>query len=88
MSAERIEGAPDEAALLSELRLLVLAQLRDILANGVADPKRTGAGAERAPAPAPYVAAAIRLLKECGALGDAGGALEPLHAQLPEFDDD
>ncbi len=83
----RLADDPRFERLLS----LVLDTLIALLEQGAPASKRSadGGDAPRAPAPAPYVAAAIRLLKDAGWWSGKSDdkALEALLSDLPDFDD-
>lgn len=80
---------------LEELHAVLVASLRGILSDGVPvleTHRASGAVREvgRAPAPAPYVLAAVRLLKDNGVRAEPSGAdpLVGLRDSLPRFPED
>lgn len=84
---------PEFRAGLARLRALVLERLIELLEQGVPIQKpdaKTGQVAElgRAPAPPAYLSAAIRFLKDNGAVAEGAGAdeLNALLDDLPSFD--
>lgn len=96
MSSEVACAGEDAPSAVERLRRAVQARLLEFCEEGVPIMKTDAKTGEtrmvgRAPAPAPYLSAALKFLKEAGALGSVGGALEALEDELealPEFDDD
>ena len=76
---------------LGALHELTAETLSDIIRNGVPIvDKETGEVVDRAPAPAPYIAAAIKFLNDNGikALPTANSKLSNLAKSLPDFSDE
>lgn len=78
--------------LMDALHALTAEKLADIIRNGVPIVnKETGEVTDYAPAPASYIAAAIKFLKDNDITADAGsGRFDPLTdavSDLPTFDD-
>lgn len=88
----------EEAVAIAAARLrgAVMARLIEFCEDGVPIVKTDSKTGEtrivgRAPAPAPYLSAALKFLKDVGALGpaaDAAAALEAELGRLPEFEDE
>ena len=78
--------------LLDQLHLITAETLTDIIRNGVDVFDKEGNSVGKAPAPAAYIAAAIKFLKDNDITADKGSArfnpLKDAVSNIPVFDDD
>lgn len=78
--------------MMDQLHLITAKKLADIIENGMEIPNKEGEGTIRVPAPAAYIAAAIKFLKDNGITSEPDADrfknLRKSVEEIPVFDED